>query len=72
MIEIWSKPSCIFCDKAVNLCKLKGLEYKKYMLNDDYTMEEMVDKFPDARTFPQIIFDGEKIGGYTELEKKWT
>ena len=22
-----------------------------------------------ARTFPQIIVDGEKIGGYTELEK---
>ena len=31
MIKIWSKPNCIFCDKAVNLCKLKNLEYEKLM-----------------------------------------
>ena len=28
----------------------------------------MLETFPGARTFPQIIVDGEKIGGYTELE----
>ena len=38
------------------------------MLNDDYTMEEMVDKFPDARTFPQITSDGNYVGGFTELD----
>ena len=26
-----------------------------------------METFPGARTFPQIIFNGEKIGGYTEL-----
>ena len=30
-------------------------------------MEEV---FPKSRSFPQIIFDGVKIGGYTELEAK--
>jgi glutaredoxin len=29
----------------------------------------MMETFPTARTFPQIIVDGNKIGGYTELEK---
>ena len=69
MIEIWSKPNCIFCDKAEMLCKMKSLEYKKYMLDVDYTREDFVNKFPEARTFPQIIINGEKIGGYHELEK---
>jgi glutaredoxin len=31
-------------------------------------MDDMMRIFPTARTFPQIIVDGEKIGGYTEFE----
>ena len=68
MIEIWSKPNCSFCDKAEMLCKMKSLEYKKYMLDVDYSREDFVDKFPDARTFPQITMDGNYIGGFTELD----
>lgn len=28
----------------------------------------MLEKFPTARTFPQIVAHGEAIGGFTELE----
>ena len=70
MIEIWSKPQCPFCDKAENLCKQKDFEYKKYMLDEDFTREQMFEKFPSARTFPQITVNGELIGGYTEFEAK--
>ena len=69
MIEIWSKYNCIFCDKAEKLCQIKGLEYKKYMLGVDYSREDLIKKFPEARTFPQITQDGQYIGGYTELEQ---
>ena len=34
----------------------------------DFTAEEMKELFPTARTFPQIIFDDQKIGGYQEME----
>ena len=68
MIEIWSKPKCVFCDKAEMLCKMKSLEYKKYMLDVDYSREDFVEKFPEARTFPQITMDGNYIGGFTELD----
>ena len=68
MIEIWSKPQCVFCDKAVQLCQMKELEFKKYMIDVDYSREDMMDKFPNARTFPQITMDNVYIGGYTELE----
>ena len=68
MIKIWSKPNCIFWDKAVNLCKLKNLEYEKIMIDVDYTREELIENFPNARTFPQITMDGEYIGGFTELD----
>ena len=68
MIEIWSKPQCIFCDKAVQLCQMKELEFKKYMIDVDYSREDLMEKFPNARTFPQITMDNVYIGGYTELE----
>ena len=39
------------------------------MLNQDYSREQFFEIFPTAKTFPQIIINGEKIGGYQELER---
>ena len=39
------------------------------MLDVDFNREDMLAKFPTARTFPQIKIDGESIGGYTEFER---
>ena len=46
----------------------KGYAYEYKELGKDFTREEVFEKFPSARTFPQIRVDGENIGGYTELE----
>jgi glutaredoxin 3 len=71
-IEIYSKPACPFCDKALFLAQQVVQEsvhtYNKYMLDEDFTREELFEKFPTARTFPQITIDDESIGGYTEFE----
>ena len=68
-IEIYSKPNCPYCDKAVHVAQQLVQEtsensYTKFMLGEDYTREELFEKFPTARTFPQITVDGEAIGGY--------
>ena len=69
MIEIWSKPQCPFCDAAVQIFETKDLEFKKYILDEDFNREEFTEKFPNARTFPQIIVDGELVGGYQEFNQ---
>ena len=69
MIEIYGKPRCPFCDRAKALCEQKGLEYEYKMLDADYTAEELFEKVPNAKTFPQIFIDDKSIGGYTDLEK---
>ena len=33
-------------------------------------VQEMFEKFPSARTFPQITINGELIGGFAEFEAK--
>ena len=68
MIEIYGKTQCPFCDKAKALCEREDMEYTYKQLGEDFGGEEMLEIFPNARTFPQIIVDGNKIGGYTELQ----
>ena len=67
MIEIYGKPQCPFCDRAKALCEQRGLEYTYKSLGTDYTREELLELFPNARTVPQIIIQGNKIGGYDKL-----
>ena len=66
-ISIYSKPNCVFCDKAK--IKLQKHNPKIYMLDKDYNRDDFFKKFPQAKTFPQIIINNEQIGGYQELEK---
>ena len=67
-VEIYSKTNCIFCDKAK--ITLQKYNPKVLMLDVDFSREDFSKKFPSARTFPQIIINEERVGGYAEL-KKW-
>jgi len=67
MIEIYGKPQCSYCDKAKMLCETRGYKYIYKSLDTDFTREELLEQFPNARTVPQIIINGDKIGGYNEL-----
>ena len=68
MIEIWSKPQCPFCVQAKALAEREGHDLTYKMLDEDFDRETLMETFPGARTFPQIIVDGEKIGGFTEFK----
>jgi len=68
-IVIYSKDNCPFCDKAIGLAKLKKTELTIKKLGVDFDMQNLLEKFPTARTFPQIVIDGENIGGYTEFSQ---
>lgn len=66
-IEIYSKDNCTFCEQAKNLLHKKGHHYIEYKLGTNVTREHVIDKFPEARTFPIIVVDGYHIGGYNQL-----
>ena len=69
MIEIYGKTQCPYCDMAKALCEQKGLDFEYKLFGEDFSRDELMETFPGARTFPQIIVDGNKIGGYTELKE---
>ena len=70
MIEIYGKDNCAYCNMAKQLCESKGLDFVYKSLGVDYEQDAFFEKFPTARTFPQITMDGEAIGGFMELRDK--
>ena len=70
MTVVYTKDNCPYCVKAKALLKGYGLEYKEIVIGRDISREEFLDTYPNARTVPQIILDGEHIGGYDDLAKR--
>ena len=68
-ITIYSKPNCVFCDKAKTMVKKLGLTYEEKMFGKDFkTPDELFEAVgKQVRTMPQIIIDDKHIGGYNEL-----
>ena len=67
MITIYGKPACPSCVSAKQLCETRGYQFEYKELNVDFTREEVLEVFPGARTFPQIIVSGNKVGGFEKL-----
>ena len=67
MYTIYSKPSCSYCLQAKQLLETKQLPFVYKQLGADYTLQELLEVSPDARTFPMIVKDGEVVGGFANL-----
>lgn len=66
-IEIYSKNGCPNCVKAKQLLTTHGKNYVEYKLDEDFTRDILLSRFPEAKTFPVIVVDGFNIGGYDQL-----
>jgi glutaredoxin len=66
-VEIYTKDNCIYCEKVKQLLEAKSFKYTEQKLDKDFTREFIKEKFPTAKTFPIVIVDGYRIGGYTEF-----
>jgi glutaredoxin len=69
MIHIWGKPACPSCTKAKALCEQRGYQFEYLEMGKDFDRETVLSEFPEARTFPQIVVGGQKIGGYEQFVK---
>jgi glutaredoxin len=69
MILIYGKPGCGYCEAAKSLCEQRGFIYEYRTLDVDYTREQLLETFPLAKTVPQIVVNGLKVGGFTDFTK---
>jgi glutaredoxin 3 len=69
-VVVWSKDNCPYCVKAKTLLNIKGIEFEERNISQGpYTREQLLESCPSARTVPQIVIDGQVIGGYDKLEE---
>jgi glutaredoxin len=68
-VILWSKYYCTYCDQAKALLKQKGILFEERKIGDGWLKEELLESIPTARTVPQIIINGQLIGGFNELKK---
>jgi thioredoxin reductase (NADPH) len=66
-IEVYTKPDCSYCNLTKTFLEGNSIPFKEYKIGADVTRDEVVAKFPNARTVPIILLDSEHIGGYNEL-----
>lgn len=66
-IVIYTKDNCPYCVQAKNLFTNKGQQYTEMKIGVDLTREDFMGLFPEVKTVPFIIIDGEKVGGYDRL-----
>lgn len=67
-IEIYTTPFCGFCLRAKRLLESKGAAYREIDVSRARALRvEMTERSGGGRTVPQILVDGEPIGGCDEL-----
>ena len=68
---VWSNVGCSYCEHAKKLLKSKDIEVEERNLaHGTWTVQQLQEAVPGARTVPQIFLDDEYVGGYQELEQK--
>jgi glutaredoxin len=66
-VIIYSKDNCPYCDRAKALLRLKNKQYQEMKIGEDLTRDEFVSIFPNVKTVPHIIINGDEIGGFDKL-----
>ena len=66
-IQMYTTRWCGFCVRAKALLDAKGIPYEEITLDADATFRQKLFDLTGGWTVPQILIDGEPIGGYTEL-----
>ena len=66
-IQMYTTRWCGYCVRAKALLDSRGLRYEEISLDDDPAFQQRLEELTGGWTVPQILIDGEPIGGYTEL-----
>jgi len=67
-IQIYTKDDCAYCTMTKQALATNNMQYEEYKLHHHFSRGEILEKFPEAKTFPIIVLDGSYIGGYTQLK----
>jgi glutaredoxin 3 len=66
-ITVYTTDPCVYCRQAKTLLAKRGLEYSEINLAKDAGGRTELAARTGMFTFPQILIDGQLVGGFNEL-----
>jgi glutaredoxin 3 len=67
-VVVYTTEPCAFCARAKGLLKSRGVEFAEINLSKDLAGRAELARKTGMMSFPQVIIDGELIGGFTEVQ----
>ncbi len=68
-VTVYTTEPCGFCRTAKALLAARNIPYDEINLAKDPSGRAKLAELTGMMTFPQVVIDGESIGGYTELAR---
>jgi glutaredoxin 3 len=66
-VVLFSTDSCTFCEHARSLLNKRGVAFEEVDLGPHPELQAELAEVTGLTSFPQIVVDGEPLGGFNEL-----
>ena len=66
---VYTKDGCPYCDKVKQVLQLTESKFVVYNLGEHFEKKEFYGEFGQGSTFPQVVVDGNKLGGCVDTIK---
>jgi len=63
---VYSRDGCSYCIKIQEVLQLAELKHVIYKLDRDFDKESFYQQFGQGSTFPQVVVNGDNLGGCTD------
>jgi glutaredoxin 3 len=67
-VTVYTTDPCSFCARAKGLLKARGVEFEEINLSKDPAGRMELVGRTGMMSFPQVIVDGELLGGFVEVQ----
>lgn len=64
---IFTKKDCPYCVRAKALLSMKSVPFTESVIGEDMLRETFIEMYPNQKTVPLILIDGQQVGGYDQL-----
>jgi glutaredoxin 3 len=68
-ITVYSTEPCSFCARVKGMLQARGVEFSEVNLSKDPQGRVELVSRTGMMTFPQVLIDGELLGGYAEVQE---
>ena len=66
---VYSREGCPYCTKIQQVLHLAELRHVIYKLDRDFDRDSFYEQFGQGSTFPQVVLNGDNLGGCSETVK---